>query len=200
MADPVTQTAEQTAEQIAQEVSQGVQAIKQAAQQAAQQIGEAVSQAQQKFMQTTGAVGVAAREELGDIGGTEGLEGDLIKHARLMDANTKRTYDEFLGVSLEAVRRDRAYIDKVLSDAQTHTVRMQTLAEQAQQNALETGNMVGKQTLRHSDVAIDNQWNPVQQGSGDVLTARAVSIDDASLKAIGAMVAAAVAEAVTKKA
>mgnify|MGYP001172347093 CR=1 FL=1 len=56
------------------------------------------------------------------------------------------------------------------------------------------------QAVRHGDIAIDGQWNPVQQGAGDTLLTRAVSIDDASLKAIGAVVAAAVAEALSKKA
>jgi hypothetical protein len=39
----------------------------------------------------------------------------------------------------------------------------------------------------------------VQQGAGDTLTARAVSIDDVSLKAIGAVVAAAVADALADR-
>jgi hypothetical protein len=59
--------------------------------------------------------------------------------------------------------------------------------------------MVGKQAVRHGDIAIDQQWNPVQQGAGDTLTARAVSIDDASLKAIGAAVAVAIANALAAK-
>jgi hypothetical protein len=41
--------------------------------------------------------------------------------------------------------------------------------------------------------------DPIQQGAGDSLTARAVSIDDASLKAIGAVVASAVADALAGK-
>jgi hypothetical protein len=53
--------------------------------------------------------------------------------------------------------------------------------------------------VRHGDIAIDGQWNPIQAGAGDSLTARAVSIDDASLKAIGAVVAAAVANALAEK-
>jgi len=58
---------------------------------------------------------------------------------------------------------------------------------------------VSKQAVRHGDIAIDGQWNPIQAGAGDSLTARAVSIDDASLKAIGAVVAAAVANALAGK-
>jgi hypothetical protein len=38
----------------------------------------------------------------------------------------------------------------------------------------------------------------VQQGAGDTLTARAVSLDDASLKAIGALIATTLAETLSK--
>ncbi len=114
-------------------------------------------------------------------------------------ANVKRTYDEYQQESLESVRRNRSYVDKVLSDAQQHDNARQAIANQALQNAVETANMVSKQAVRHGDIAIDNQWNPIQQGAGDTLTARAVSIDDTSLKAIGAVVAAAVADALGGK-
>lgn len=120
-------------------------------------------------------------------------------HSQTVAANVKRTYDEFQQESLESIRRNRSYIDKVLSDAEQFDNARQAIANQALQNAVETANMVSKQAVRHGDIAIDNQWNPVQQGAGDTLTARAVSIDDASLKAIGAALAAAVAEALNRK-
>ena len=73
--------------------------------------------------------------------------------------NTKRTFDEYQHESLESIRRNRAYVDKVLSDAQQHDNAKQTIAEQALQNAVETANMVSKQAVRHGDIAIDRQWN-----------------------------------------
>ena len=115
-------------------------------------------------------------------------------------ANIKRTYDEYQQESLESIKRNRTIVDKLVSDAQQYDNQRQVIANQALQNAVETSNMVAKQAVRHGDIAIDGQWNPMQQGAGDTLTARAVSIDDVSLKAIGAVVAAAVAEALTKKA
>lgn len=115
-------------------------------------------------------------------------------------ANIKRTYDEYQQESLESIKRNRTIVDKLVSDAQQYDNQRQVIANQALQNAVETANMVAKQAVRHSDIAIDNQWNPVQQGAGDTLTARAVAIDDVSLKAIGAVVAAAVADALSKKA
>jgi len=74
-------------------------------------------------------------------------------------ANVKRTYDEYQHESLEAIRKNRAYVEKVLSDAQQHDNAKQEIATQALQNAVETANMVSKQAVRHSDIAIDRQWN-----------------------------------------
>ena len=121
-------------------------------------------------------------------------------YGNVLFANIKRTYDEYQQESLESIKRNRSIVDKLVSDAQQYDNQRQVIANQALQNAVETANMVGKQAVRHSDIAIDGQWNPVQQGAGDTLTARAVSIDDVSLKAIGAAVAAAVADSLTKKA
>ena len=121
-------------------------------------------------------------------------------YGNVLFANIKRTYDEYQQESLESIKRNRSIVDKLVSDAQQFDNQRQVIANQALQNAVETSNMVAKQAVRHGDIAIDGQWNPVQQGAGDTLTARAVSIDDVSLKAIGAVVAAAVADALTKKA
>lgn len=74
-------------------------------------------------------------------------------------SNIKRTYDEFQHESLESIRRNRTIVDKTLSDAQQNDNARQNIANQALQNAVETANMVGKQAVRHSDVAIDRQWN-----------------------------------------
>ena len=114
-------------------------------------------------------------------------------------ANVKRTYDEYQHESLESVRRNRTIVDKLVSDAQQYDNQRQTIANQALQNAVETANMVSKQAVRHGDIAIDGQWNPIQQGAADAVTLRAVTIDDASLKAIGAVVAAAVSQALGSK-
>jgi hypothetical protein len=121
-------------------------------------------------------------------------------YGNVLFANIKRMYDEYQQESLESIKRNRTIVDKLVSDAQQYDNQRQVIANQALQNAVETSNMVAKQAVRHGDIAIDGQWNPVQQGAGDTLTARAVSIDDVSLKAIGAVVAAAVAETLSKKA
>jgi len=74
-------------------------------------------------------------------------------------ANINRTYDEYLELGTESIKRNRSYIDKVLSDAQQHDNARQATANLALQNAVDTANMVNKQALRHAEIAIDRQWN-----------------------------------------
>lgn len=129
----------------------------------------------------------------------ERYEGDT--QERSWDANVKRTYDEMQSISLASQQRSQDHYDE-----------LKQLSIQALQNAIETANQVGKNSLnqshqaqmdrqRHVDFAVDRQWagTDVSQGAQDVMTARAVTIDDASLKAIGAVVAASLAEALGKK-
>jgi hypothetical protein len=89
-------------------------------------------------------------------GKTARLHGSGPDHAGILFANLKRTFDEYQGESLEGIRQNRRYVEKVLSDAQAHDNRTRQIQEQALQNAVETANMVGKQAVRHGDVAIDN--------------------------------------------
>jgi len=106
-------------------------------------------------------------------------------------ANVKRTYDEYQQVSLDHIRQNDAYIQKVISDAQADTVEKRNIANQSLQNAVETANMVGKQAVRHGDLAIDRQWNVDE-------VAHLVSKTSVFLDAISAAVAAAVANALNK--
>ena len=108
-------------------------------------------------------------------------------------ANVKRTYDEYQQESLESIKRNRSYVDKVLSDGQQNDNVRQNIANQALQNAVETANMIGKQAVRHGDVAIDRQWNVDE-------VAALVAKTPVYLDAIAAAVAAAVSEALSKKA
>ena len=73
--------------------------------------------------------------------------------------NLKRTYDEFQQESLETIRQQRTLFNKIVTDAQQYDNQRQVIANQALQNAVETANMVGKQTVRHADFAVDQQWN-----------------------------------------
>ena len=107
-------------------------------------------------------------------------------------ANIKRTYDEYQNESLESVKNNRLLINKLISDAQQHDNTRQTIANQALQNAVETANMVSKQSVRHGDLAIDRQWNVDEQG----YTAENILRDSTFKDAIAAAVATAVADAV----
>ena len=110
-------------------------------------------------------------------------------------ANIKRSFDEYQNESLESVKNNRLLINKILTDAQQHDNTRQTIANQALQNAVETANMVGKQSVRHSDLAIDRQWNVDEQG----YTAENILRDSTFKDAIAAAVATAVAEIVNSK-
>jgi len=194
--------AEMNAEQIAQ------QAAQQGAQAAAETVRQVVDASKTARSQEVGA---ESEFETGTDEGFKNLSQLNGLLAQLNFLNGKRSYDEYQHESLEGIRRNRTIVDKLVSDAQQHDNVRQNIANQALQNAVETSNLVGKnavinldnlqkQHTAHRDVATDNLWNPVQQGAGDTLTARAVSIDDASLKAIGAAVAAALANAINPKA
>lgn len=152
-----------------------------------------------------GAVG-AEREF--EIGKDEAWTTNLKNVTDAWFANVKRTYDEYQQESLESIKRNRTIVDKIVSDAQQFDNARQTIANQALQNAVESANMVAKNAIvnidalqkqhtAHRDIACDNLWNPVQQGAGDAVTMRSITLDDASLKAIGAAVAAAVANALS---
>lgn len=195
------QYVDQAVQQAAQAAAQAAasQAASQAAQQVAEQVAQQVSQAVQKMLQTSGGVAEgalgarttsqAATERAEDIGGGEAHESGLNVVTHAFNANIKRTYDEYQHESLESIKRNRSYVDKVLSDAQAHDNRTRQIAEQALQNAVETANMIGKQAVAHRDIAIHGEWEPVEQGAANTLTARSVTLDDASLKAIAASVA-----------
>ena len=96
-------------------------------------------------------------------------------------ANIKRTYDEFLQESLTGMRQNRIQFDKLVSDAQQHDNQRQGIANQALQNAVETANMVSKQAVRHSDLAIDRQWNVDEVAT---LTAKSGVVADALVTAM----------------
>lgn len=108
-------------------------------------------------------------------------------------ANMKRTYDEYQQASLESIKQNQSYVQKVLSDAQQNDNARQGIANQALQNSVETANMISKQAVRHADLAIDRQWNVDEVAQ---LVANTSTFKDA----IAAAVAAAVNAALTKSA
>ncbi|OEU68381.1 MAG: hypothetical protein BBJ57_02125 [Desulfobacterales bacterium PC51MH44] len=71
--------------------------------------------------------------------------------------NLKRMHEEFQHLSLESIRRDRAHMEKVLSDAQSISAEIREIANQAHINEVQTANLLAKQAMRHVDFAVKKQ-------------------------------------------
>src|SRR5579883_1208635 len=69
------------------------------------------------------------------------------ENQRVAFANIKRTYDVYQDLDIQAARQ--ALIEQT---------RLNQIASQALQNAVETANLVSKQAVRHADVAADALW------------------------------------------
>lgn len=184
------QAAEQAAQVAAQAVAQHSSA--QAAQQVAQQVAESVSQAVQKQLQTTGQSTLVTDKEAGETGFSERYQTESVDRSGIVFSNQKRTYDEYQHESLESIRRNRSYVDKVLSDAHSIDMNSRHVAQQALQNAVETANMVGKQAVRHGDIAIDRTWNVDEQGYtvNTIISALKPTLDATVAKILADMAAA----------
>ena len=84
----------------------------------------------------------------------------------IRNINRKRTYDVYQDFDVQAQRSNQRTLD-----------RFEQLAFQAMQNSIETANMVGKQAIRHADVATDALWtdelNPTMHGAEAVMAGQA---------------------------
>ena len=88
-----------------------------------------------------------------------GKDESWFANIKMIVEETLKHLSEFSHFSIEAARRDRSIIDKLISDAQQFDNARQTIANQSLQNAVETANLAGKAALRHADLAVDRQWN-----------------------------------------
>lgn len=127
-----------------------------------------------------------------ETGKDEAWHAELFEKDSLYFSNRKRTYDEYQHESLESIRGHRSYALKTASDAAQNDNTRHNIANQALQNAVETANMVSKQAVRHSDIAIDRQWN-VDEVSN--LSAK----NGVQADAMVAMLAQAIAQAIAVK-
>ncbi len=165
----------------------------QSAKQTSQQINQMVSDLAAKMAQSTSTQATQVLQE--ETFAAEGIQAAVAGVTQQVLANMKRTYDEYQQESLESIKRNRTIVDKLVSDAQQFDNARQNIANQALQNAVETANMVGKQAVRHSDVAIDRQWNVDEQG----YTAEEILGNQTFKEGIRATVVAAVAEALANQ-
>jgi len=99
---------------------------------------------------------------------------------------------------LENSRRNTLHFDKVMVDERSHDAQLKAVSLQALQNAVETANMVSKQSVRHGDLAIDRQWNVDEQGYAAADILKALSGESTAQKAISADIVALVDLLVSK--
>lgn len=107
----------------------------------------------------------------------------------LLFANQKRTFDEYQNESLESIRSHRSYAEKVLSDAQQNDNERNKLSNLALSNAITNSDMITKQAIRHTDIAIDREWNLDEHNLtlADIL--KSEGVDDAVIAKILAAMA-----------
>jgi hypothetical protein len=155
--------------------------VDEVARQVAEQAGLAISEAIQKLLTTHSATQgnsqTSTQDRMGDIGGTERLEKGSMDNSEISYLNAKRTFD--------------TYQNQDLADAKSKDA----ISVQALQNAVTTADMVAKAAINNHSLAVNKQWNINETDfiAGDALR-RSVPQD-----AIAAMIATAVAEAVSKK-
>lgn len=88
-----------------------------------------------------------------------GMDEAYKANIKMIVEETLKHLSDLSHTAAESIKRNRSYVDKVLSDNHTHDNVKNNIANQALQNAVETANMISKQAVRHGDVAIDRQWN-----------------------------------------
>lgn len=148
---------------------------------------------------------------------------EYFKHASQNNANNmKRTYDAYQHAELAGINRGQTFFESAVAQLQANLAQVNQLtlqhiqnaiqlSHQATQNALVTTDntakntsvtvdMTAKQAVKHADVAADALWNPVQQGSGDNLTAGSIPANRATDVAAAATGVAAAGQAVNAEA
>ena len=139
MSDPVIQTAQQTA-----------QAVSEAARQAAAETTRAVIDASK----------TARSQEVGAESEFETGTDEFFKNQSQINAlNSKRTFDEYQDLGITGARSNATIVTRMAQLSVDNDSVLRNLSVQALQNAVESANMVGKQAIRHSDLAIDREWN-----------------------------------------
>jgi len=143
---------------------------------------------------TTGAPNKGEREY--EIGMDEAWKVNMKFMFDTWAANIKRTYDEYQNESLDAIRKNAAYVQKILSDAQQFDNQRQVTANLALQNAEQNSNALAKQMLAHNELARDRIWNVDEVAT---LTAKTGLYQDIVAAAAAAATAAVMAAMASQK-
>lgn len=176
------------------------QSVAQVVQQAAEAIRQAASQAQaETTRQTIDSSRTAGSQEVGAEREAETGTDDFFKNSSqrnalygaLLGSNDKRTYDEYQHESLSQVRENRQIVERMAQLSVDHDNAVRNVSLQALQNAVETANVVGKQTIAHRDIAIDREWNVDEVAQA---VAKTAVFSDAIAAAVAAGFAAAMKE------
>jgi hypothetical protein len=175
------------------------QTAHQAAQQVAEQVLQGVLQSGLSTRTATQSSGTTAQERITpepNFGREREYE---IGRDEAWSKAMFRTSNEYQQESLESIKRNRSYVDKLLADHLGYDLTARNIATQALQNAVETANMVGKQAVRHSDLSIDRQWNMDETNfaSADVL--KSMGSDTSVKQALMDLLVKAVADAISEK-
>jgi len=89
-----------------------------------------------------------------DVGTGERYNVASADHQGILFSNDKLTFDLTREAEMNGIHRRSDLAEK-----------LDNISVQALQNAVETSNMVGKQAVRHGDLAIDRQWNIDEQAA-----------------------------------
>jgi hypothetical protein len=120
-------------------------------------IGRQTTQGMQQGGLETGTI----RNE--DVGGGERNTLTNADHQGILFSNDKKTYDLILNADLHSINRRDTHaneLDKISIQALQNAVETANIIGK---NTVETSNMTGKQAHRHSDLAMDRQWNVDEQ-------------------------------------
>ena len=112
-------------------------------------------------------------------------------------SNQKLTYDNFLEILAAQARRGQTHYDTLMVGEREHSAELKRVSLQALQNSVETANMVGKQAVRHTDIAIDRQWNREPAEAAAETTELREVLNEPAIHAISAAVVKAVADALS---
>jgi len=108
---------------------------------------------------TSGASGAAVgsdQQTAGSTGGTFSETG----HKAATDVNTEEAISSYVALSVKDATTHSLNVNNVgLQIVQNAVTQANTLVT----NAVETANFVSKQALRHTDIAIDREWNLDEQ-------------------------------------
>lgn len=130
----------------------------------------------------------------GTIRETDIAEGERVTKENLTESginylNAKRTYDEYQEAGLVGIKQNQRVFEQSAAQLQANLAAVNQLTIQHLQNAVtvanrinndaagvsnlqntnvaEVSNKTNNRAGRHEDVAIEGQWSPVAQGTGD---------------------------------